>query len=60
MTERMPGRIIWIPWFKHFNQPVIDEYVEAFRKAALAYKDLLPGDKGDPPGVGGWHFFAHR
>jgi dTDP-4-amino-4,6-dideoxygalactose transaminase len=60
VTEKMPGRILWIPWFKHFRQPVIDEYVEAYRKAALAYKDLLPGDKGDPPGVGGWHFFAHR
>jgi perosamine synthetase len=60
VTEKMPGRIIWIPWFKHFRQAVIDEFVEAYRKAALAYKDLLPGDKGDPPGVGGWHFFAHR
>jgi len=60
VTERMPGRIIWIPWFKHFRPKVIDEYVEAYRKAALAFRDLLPGDKGDPPDVGGWHFFAHR
>jgi dTDP-4-amino-4,6-dideoxygalactose transaminase len=59
-TERMPGRIIWIPWFKRFRPKVIDEYIEAYRKPALAHNELLAGDKGDPPDVGGWHFFAHR
>jgi dTDP-4-amino-4,6-dideoxygalactose transaminase len=60
VTERMPGRIIWIPWFKRFRPKVIDEYIEAYRKPALAHNELLAGDKGDPPDVGGWHFFAHR
>jgi hypothetical protein len=56
----MPGRIIWIPWFKRFRPKVIDEYIEAYRKPALAHNELLAGDNGDPPDVGGWHFFAHR
>ncbi len=60
VTERMPGRIIWIPWFKHFRPKVIDQYIEAYRKPALAHKELLAGDTGDPADVGGWHFFAHR
>lgn len=60
VTERMITRIYWIPWFKHFRPEIIDQYVEAYRKAALAHRELLPADKGDPPSVGGWHFFAHR
>jgi perosamine synthetase len=60
VTEKMPGRIIWIPWFKHYRPNVIDQYVEAYRKAAIGYRDLLSGDTGDPPALGGWHFFAHR
>ena len=39
---------------------LIDEYAAAYRKAALGFRDLLAGDQGDPPDVGGWHFFAHR
>ncbi len=60
VTERMPGRIVWIPWFKHYRPEVIDQYVEAYRKPARAFRELLPGDTGDPASVGGWHFFAHR
>ncbi len=60
VTESMPGRIFWIPWFKHYRPEVIDQYVEAYRKPARAYRELLPGDTGDPASVGGWHFFAHR
>jgi dTDP-4-amino-4,6-dideoxygalactose transaminase len=60
LTESMPGRIIWIPWFKHNRPKVIDQYAEAYRKAALGYRDLLEGDKGDPPELGGWHFFKHK
>ncbi len=60
VTERMIERIIWIPWFKHFRREVIDQYVAAYRKAAEGYRELLAGDKGNPPEVGGWHFFRHR
>jgi dTDP-4-amino-4,6-dideoxygalactose transaminase len=59
VTERMIFRIFWIPWFKHFRKDIIDQYVEAYRKAAAGYKELLTGDTGDAPSVGGWHFFAH-
>ncbi len=50
-----------IPWFKHFRPAVIEEYANAFRKAALNYKELLPGDKGNPESLGGWstYFKGH-
>ena len=30
-----------IPWFKHFVPEIIDQYIAAFKKVALHYKDLL-------------------
>jgi dTDP-4-amino-4,6-dideoxygalactose transaminase len=59
VSERVGGRTYSIPWFKHDRPEFIAEYAEAFRKAALNYRKLLPGDPGDPPSLGGWHFFSH-
>ena len=59
VTERMIRRVYSIPWFKKNNHALIDEYVEAFRKASANYKELLADDPGDPPDVGNWHFFQH-
>jgi hypothetical protein len=39
---------------------IIEEFVLAFRKAALGYRELLPEDPGDPPHVGSWFFFTRR
>ncbi len=60
VTEAAVGRVVWIPWFKKPRFEQIDEYVAAFRKVSAGYRDLLAGDKGDPPEVGGWHFFTRR
>lgn len=48
-----------IPWFKHFVPDLIEEYANAFKKAALNYKELLEDDPGNPAEIGGWHFFQH-
>ena len=60
VSEAAVNRVMWIPWFKkpHFEQ--IDEYVAAFRKVSAGYRELLAGDRGNPPEVGGWHFFTRR
>jgi perosamine synthetase len=60
VTEAASGRIIWIPWFKKPRFELIEEYVEAYRKVSAGYRELLAGDTGDPPDVGGWHFFKRR
>jgi len=60
VTEAASGRIMSIPWFKHPDDGRIDEYVEAYRKVSAGYRDLLAGDAGNPPEVGGWHFFQRR
>ncbi|MGQ9515424.1 MAG: DegT/DnrJ/EryC1/StrS family aminotransferase [Thermoproteota archaeon] len=44
VSERIVNEVFSVPWFKHFRQEVIDEYVEAFRKVSEHYEDLLPGD----------------
>ena len=59
LSEKIGARIYNIPWFKHYRPEVIEQYANAFKKAALNYKELLPGDKGNPPLLGGWHFFRH-
>lgn len=58
-SELIGARTYSIPWFKHFRPEYIDEYVNAFKKVCENYKELLPGDKGNPATIGGWHFFRH-
>jgi dTDP-4-amino-4,6-dideoxygalactose transaminase len=41
VSEKVPGRSLGIPWFKHFNPEIIDEYVLAYRKVSENYKELL-------------------
>ena len=60
VSEGIGAYTYFIPWFKHFRPEIIDEYACAFRKVAENYRDLLPGDPGNPERIGGWHFFSHR
>lgn len=55
------GRLTFhLPWFKHFDKELIEQYAGAFRKVVENYKDLLPGDEGDPENIGGWHRHQHK
>jgi len=59
VSEANGARTYSIPWFKHFRPEVIEQYANAFRKVCENYEELLPGDPGNPEGIGSWHFFAH-
>lgn len=59
ISEGIGKRIYWIPWFKHYQPDVIEQYANAYKKAAINYKELLADDPGDPERLGGWHFFQH-
>ena len=48
-----------IPWFKHFDAAVIEQYANAFKKVSANYKELLAEDPGNPAMIGGYHFFNH-
>lgn len=55
------GRITYsIPWFKHYEPTIIEQHANAFRKAAENAEALRADDPGNPPDLGGWHFFRHR
>ncbi len=54
VSEGIQERVFSIPWFKHYAPKVIEQYAEAFRKVAENYKELLPGDKGNPQELGSW------
>jgi dTDP-4-amino-4,6-dideoxygalactose transaminase len=41
VSEALPGRIYSLPWFKHYRKPIINEFVDAFRKVAEHAGDLL-------------------
>lgn len=60
ISEKVGTMTFTIPWFKHYRPELIEEYANAFRKAAENYKELLKDDKGNPAQIGGWHFFQHR
>mgnify|MGYP004659798893 FL=1 len=59
VAENFGSRVFGIPWFKHFDEEIIEKYAKAYKKAALNYSELLEGDEGNPPDIGGWHFFKH-
>jgi dTDP-4-amino-4,6-dideoxygalactose transaminase len=60
VSETMNARCYHIPSFKKFYPKLIEEHATAFRKAAENYKELLKGDMGNPPMLGGWHFARHQ
>jgi perosamine synthetase len=57
VSERIGERLFAVPWFKHDRRDQIDEYVSAIKKVAANYADLLDSDPGNPPDLGGWHFY---
>lgn len=57
VSEGIPKRTFRIPWFKHYDEKVIGEYAEAFKKASENYKELLKDDPGDPEDGGSWGLF---
>ena len=58
-SEYISTQAFGVPWLKKFIPAEIEEYANAFRKVCENYKELLPGDTGNPPQVGGWHFYKH-
>ncbi len=54
VAESLQKKVFATPWFKHFWPERIKEYADAFRKVIENYRELLPGDKGDPEDLGGW------
>jgi perosamine synthetase len=60
VTEAASARVFWIPWFKKARVEYIEQYVNAHKKVVANYRELLPGDTGNPPEVGGWYFFKRR
>ena len=58
-SEAAGHRTYSIPWFKHDRPDAICAHAEAFRKVAAHADELRRGDPGDPPTLGGWHFFRH-
>ncbi|MCF6174274.1 MAG: DegT/DnrJ/EryC1/StrS family aminotransferase [Victivallaceae bacterium] len=45
VSAAIHGRAFGLPWFKHFQPEIIDQYVAAFRKVIENYEELLPGDE---------------
>ncbi len=60
IAESIGKRTFYIPWFKHFDKELIEQYAGAFRKVVENYKDLLAEDQGDPERIGMWHRHQHK
>ncbi len=43
ISEGIPERCFWIPWFKHFRPELIEEHAAAFRKVAEGAGELARG-----------------
>ena len=60
VSEKIGAMVYSIPWFKHYRPEIIEQYANAFRKAANNYKELLKDDRGNSTDLGVWHFTRHR
>ena len=60
ISEGIGEKVLRIPWFKHYRPKIIEEYAKAFKKVAEIYKELLPGDKGNPEDIGSWGLTFRR
>lgn len=60
VSERIGHLTYSIPWFKHYEPALIEQYANAFRKVAAHADELRADDPGDPPSLGGWHFYQAR
>ncbi len=60
VSEGIQERAFFIPWFKHYRPQIIEEQAGALRKVAENYKELLPGDKGNPEEFGSWGLSSRR
>jgi dTDP-4-amino-4,6-dideoxygalactose transaminase len=59
VSEKIGTLTYTIPWFKRYCPETIEEHADAYRKVAENYGELLEDDPGNPPDLGGWHFFQH-
>ena len=60
VSEKIAATVFGIPWFKHYQPEIIEQYANAYRKVCENYRELLEGDKGNPENLGLWHFFTKR
>ena len=47
VTMGAAEKIFMLPWFKHFDIPVIDTYINAFRKVISHAGELLEDRNGE-------------
>jgi len=59
VSEKIGTLTYTIPWLKRYCPETIEEHADAYRKVAENYGELLEDDPGNPPDLGGWHFFQH-
>ena len=59
VTEWAGARLFAVPWLKKYRPDMIRRYADAIAKVSRLHEQLLEGDSGNPPDVGGWHFFSH-
>ncbi len=60
VSEKIGTLTYSIPWFKKYDPAVIEEHAAALRKVSDHYEELLADDPGNPPKLGGWHFFKRK
>ncbi|WP_271749253.1 DegT/DnrJ/EryC1/StrS family aminotransferase [Cohnella sp. JJ-181] len=60
VSEEIARKVFSVPWFKHDRPDAIEAYAMAFRKVAENYRELLPGDRGNPRELGGWSLYRKK
>ncbi len=57
-AEAVQDKTFFIPWFKHFDTAIIDEYIEAYTKVVENRAELLKEDKKE--NVAGFNAMTKR
>ncbi|MDR1531425.1 MAG: DegT/DnrJ/EryC1/StrS family aminotransferase [Clostridiales bacterium] len=59
-TERANARCYSVPWFKHYQPELIQQFAQAFIKVSLNYDALLAGDLPQARQAGRWYFYKGK
>lgn len=61
VAERITRCVFEIPWFKHYEQQIIEDHAKAYKKVVENYEALLAGDTDKDTDTGGYSsFFSSR
>jgi dTDP-4-amino-4,6-dideoxygalactose transaminase len=60
VASKLSQRIFRVPYMKHFDKDLLDQYIAAIKKVCANYADLLPGDTDSSDVKDSWNLTKRK